>query len=73
MCHFEGERYIPLSPGQKHHLTVIAEGSVLETYVDNAVAQSSRMYNHTGANWGLFATNTAVEFSDIHLYTLPEN
>lgn len=72
MCRFEGERYVPLTPGKKHHLTLIIEGSVLETYIDNAVAQSSRMYDHTGANWGIFATNTTAEFSAIRLYTLPE-
>ena len=71
LYHFEGERYIPIAPGEKHHLTVIIEDSVLEVYIDNAVAQSSRMYDHTGAGWGLFATNSTVDFTGIRLY-LPE-
>lgn len=71
--HFESQRWCPLMPGETHHLTVIVEDSVLEAYIDGATAQSSRMYDHTGANWGLFAINTTVDFANIELYTLPEN
>ncbi len=72
LYHFEGERYCPLTPHQKHRLTAILEDSILEVYIDNAIAQSSRMYDHTGSRWGLFATNTTVEFTDIHLYAPEE-
>ncbi len=70
---FEGERLCPLASGSHHRLTVIVDGSVLETYVDGAVAQSARMYDRTGSQWGIFANNTTVEFTNITVHTRPED
>lgn len=59
------ERYCPLLPGQKNHLVIIAEGSVLEVYVNDRVAMSARMFDHKEGDFGLYTMNTSVLFENI--------
>jgi len=63
------ERYCPVIPGQKHHMTLIVEDNVCETYVDDRVAMSARMFDRREGCLGLFAQNTSVKFENISVYT----
>lgn len=62
------ERYCPIVPGEKNHLTVIAEGSVLEVYVNDRVAMSARMFDFPRGKLGLYSQFTGVHFENIRLY-----
>ncbi|MBQ4265169.1 MAG: family 43 glycosylhydrolase [Clostridia bacterium] len=61
------ERYCPVMPGKKNHLVIIAEGSVLEVYVNDGIAMSARMFDHKEGEIGLYALHTAVKFENIAL------
>ena len=62
------ERYCPLQVGEGNHVTIIVEGSVMELYVNDRVAMSARMFNHTEGCFGLYAQNTTVFFENIQMY-----
>lgn len=64
----EVERYCPLVPGQKNTLLMILENSVLTVYVNDRVAMSTRMFDHSGGSLGLYAHNTEVLFENIRLF-----
>ncbi len=64
----ETERYCPLEVGVEHTMTVICEGSVLEVYVDDKVAMSSRMFDLKNGSWGLYSHNMQVSFRDIRFF-----
>lgn len=61
------ERYCPLKTGEENTLLIIAEGSVLEVYVNDRVAMSERMFDLKEGNFGIYTHNTTVVFSDIKL------
>ncbi len=63
----ELERPIPLDPGVSHRMVLFVEGSILEVYLDDRAAMSSRLYDHTTGGWGVFATEGEVEFRDVSL------
>lgn len=52
------ERLCPIVPGEKNKLLVIAEGSVLEVYVNDKIAMSARMFDFKDGKLGLYAQNT---------------
>jgi beta-fructofuranosidase len=58
------ERYLPLTKGVKNHVTLLIQDSVLEVYVNDRVAMSTRMFDFRG-NWGLYTQSTVVKFSSI--------
>lgn len=62
------ERYCPLEAGAENSLLIIAEGSVLEVYVNDKVAMSERMFDFKEGNFGIYTHNTTVEFSKIGLF-----
>lgn len=62
------ERYCPVVPGEVNTLTVIAEGSVLEVYVNDKVAMSARMFDLKEGNFGIYTHNNSVRFGDIRIY-----
>lgn len=62
------ERYLPLELNKKHHLMVIVDGSVLEVYVDDLVAMSTRMFNYQSGDFGVYAQNINVKFSNLRVF-----
>ena len=62
------ERYLPLELGKKHHLMIIVQESVLEVYVDDIVAMSTRMFNYQSGDLGVYAHNIGVKFSNLKIY-----
>jgi beta-fructofuranosidase len=48
-------------------LRVIVEGSVIVVYINDQVALSTRGYEHTSGNYGLFVSEGNATFSDIRL------
>lgn len=64
----ESERYCPLNKGEWHVVTVIAEGSVLEVYVDDKVAMSARMFDYTQGRLGIYSADGKIDTKDIKIY-----
>lgn len=64
----ELERPLPPGDGRTFHLDVVAEGTVLEVYLNRAVALSARMYDRTAGCFGLFASEGAAGFDSIRSY-----
>lgn len=64
----ETERYCPIIAGEKNHLTVIAEGSVVEVYINDKVTMSARAFDFKDGKLGLYTQNTKVLFENIKIY-----
>lgn len=58
------ERYCPIKTGEDNRLLIIVEGSVLEVYVNDTVAMSTRMFDRTEGQIGVFAQFTEAEFRE---------
>jgi beta-fructofuranosidase len=71
-CQVDMERYCKLENGKSNTISVIAEGSVLEVYVNDTVAMSCRMFDLKDGDWGIYAHNTTVTFRDISICTEEE-
>ncbi len=67
--HVDVERYCPIEPGKENKLTIIAEGSVLEAYVNDRVAMSARMFDFKDGNFGFYSHNNGVKIKDVKLFT----
>ena len=65
----ETERPLSLTPGKAVELTVILDGTLCEIYADNKIALSTRFYNFSRGDWGVFATEGAASFHNVALYT----
>lgn len=65
------ERYCPIVAGEKNTLKIIAEGSVLEVYVNDKVAMSARMFDFKEGNFGIYTHNNPVVFEDVRLNVTP--
>ncbi|MEG2015233.1 MAG: GH32 C-terminal domain-containing protein, partial [Clostridia bacterium] len=61
------ERFCPIEVGTTNSVIVLAQGSVLEVYVNNKVAMSTRMFDFTEGNFGFCVNNTQVIFSNIKI------
>lgn len=59
------ERYCPMEAGKPHVVLIIAEGSVLEVYVDDKYAMSERMFDFFEGNVGVYAQNTTAAFEEL--------
>lgn len=66
------ERYLNLKVGEENTLLAIIKGSVLEVYINDEVAMSSRMFDTKEGKFGLYALNTGVEFKDLKVKELHE-
>jgi beta-fructofuranosidase len=66
MC--ELERPIRLHPGEPLEIEVLVEGSVCEVYAGGTVAMSARLYNHAQGQWGVFAGEGDVQFSEVSIH-----
>lgn len=57
----ESERFCPLTASpSRHTMVLILEGSVLECYVDDRIAMSSRMFDFHGLDFGLYANESEI-------------
>jgi beta-fructofuranosidase len=61
------ERPLHLAPGESVSITVLVEDSICEVYVNGEVAMSTRMYDITEGNWGVFVQQGAARFTNLHL------
>lgn len=61
------ERYCPLNINAKNHIMILAQGSVLEVYVNDKVAMGTRTFDYRG-NWGIYTQSTIVKFSNMRLF-----
>ncbi len=64
----ELERPLPMSTGKSFHVDVIADGTILEAYVDGKIALGTRMYDQTGGCFGLYASDGKAVFWDIKVF-----
>ena len=64
----ELERPLPMSTGKSFHVDVIADGTILEAYVDGIIALGTRMYDQTGGCFGLYASDGKAVFRDIKVF-----
>ena len=64
----ETERPASLVPGH-HSLTIFRQESVLEIYLDDAVALSTRLYDDYGGEIGLFIEGACAAFSNASVNT----
>ncbi len=63
----ESERYCPMTP-ERHRVLIVCEGSVIEVYVDDAVAMSARMYGYKACRFGIYAQDCRILFENLRLY-----
>jgi beta-fructofuranosidase len=68
----EIERPVRLQADHAVRLEVTLQGTLCEVYLNDEVAMSARMYNHTAGVWGLFAQEAEVEFWEVGLYRISE-
>ena len=65
----EMERPLSRATGETFHMDVLADGSVLEVYVDGRVVLGTRMFDRTGGHFGLFVENGSACFAHIRLFS----
>lgn len=65
----EMERPIVLHAGMDYHIKIFVQDTILEVYVNDEVALSSRMFNYTGRRFGLFVAEGDALFKNIKLFT----
>ncbi|HEX2952308.1 MAG TPA: GH32 C-terminal domain-containing protein, partial [Armatimonadota bacterium] len=63
------ERPVRLMPEQPINVSALISGSCLVVYVNDEIALSCRMYDHSTGNLGLFVTEGNVEFAKIAIQT----
>ncbi len=61
------ERAVSLQPGTEVELQVYINETLCEIYLNQQVALSVRMYNHSEGEWGVFASEGCVKFSKTRL------
>ena len=64
----ELERPLPPNDGRSFHLDIVAEGTVLEVWLNRSVALSARMYDRTGGGFGLFVSEGGASFEAIEAF-----
>lgn len=62
------ERHLELKTGQENKLIIIVQESVLEVYVNDLVAMSTRMFDYKTGNFGIYSHNTKVVFQNIKIF-----
>ncbi|MBI1281035.1 MAG: DUF4975 domain-containing protein [Anaerolineaceae bacterium] len=66
------ERPLNLNSSRSVKVQVLVEGSVIVIYVDDAVALSTRGYEHQTGDFGIFVSEGKAAFSDISLKRMSE-
>lgn len=67
----EMERPLHMESNKTFHVELYVQDSILVAYFDGEVALSTRMFNYSERQFGLFASDGTVRFENIRLY-LPE-
>ena len=63
----DNERYAHLNVNDWHNIKVIIEGSVIEIYIDDKFALSSRMFDRKEGLLGFYSEKYGVTFKDIKI------
>jgi len=66
----ELERPLDLSGSDTVNMTVLIDGNKGVAYINNSIAMNFRAYDLPDGNWGFFATDGVVTFSNIEITTL---
>lgn len=61
------ERPIALSPEKPVHMTILVDGSICEVYLNDEVAMSVRLYDHSQGQWGVFCEEGSAFFTQTSL------
>ena len=64
----EMERPLSMVQGEKIHVDLYIQDSILIAYFNNKVALSTRMFNYRDRNFGIFASEGNAAFENISLY-----
>lgn len=64
----EMERPLNLHGTDRVHVELFVQGSILAAYFNGQVALSTRMFNYSGRNFGLFVSDGTAEFRNLKLY-----
>jgi beta-fructofuranosidase len=59
-----------LTTNTDYTLKVVIENSIATMYINGQAALTTRIYGMQGAPWGVFASNGAVTFKNLTVYTL---
>lgn len=65
----EMERPISMQPDKDYHVRVFVQETVLEVYVNDEIALSTRMFNYSGRRFGLFVAEGSAQFKNIQLFS----
>jgi beta-fructofuranosidase len=66
----ELERPVSLAPGKPVELKIFVDGTVGAVYANGKAAMSTRMYNLSMGNWGVFVDEGAARFRNLRLSRL---
>lgn len=61
------ERYLKIEPNTENKILIIMQESVLEVYVNDEVAMSTRIFNIPEGEFGVYSLNTSAIFKDIKI------
>ena len=64
----DSERPIALKAGVPVKVKVFLDGSVCVVYVDERIALSTRMYDLTSCEWGVFAMEGSAKFTNVAIF-----
>lgn len=67
-CEVDVERYCPIEKFSKHTLTLIVEGSVVNAYVDDKYAMSTRAFDFNNGNISFYSNNNELIIENIKLF-----
>lgn len=65
----ELERPVALAPGKPVELKILVDGTVGVVYANGKMAMSTRMYNLSMGNWGVFVKEGTARFRNLRLST----
>jgi len=65
----EMERPIALKEGTDYHIKLFVQDSILEVYINDEIALSTRMFNYSGRRFGAFVSEGSADFKNIQVYT----
>ena len=67
----EMERPIALRPNTDYHVRIFVQDTILEVYINEEIALSTRMFNYLDRRFGLFVSEGEAHFKNIKLFTIP--
>lgn len=61
----ELERYLKIEPGKDININILLEKDICVIYVNEAIALTTRMYNHQNGNLGIFVTQGCIRLKKL--------